>query len=320
MLIDLIKNSLVFSKRLDQKVSIDFLTDSKCLVRVIKQGRKQNFKDFIYQLLTKCPIALFNGGPSIFPYLVAQGLFGFHHNENVHIENINFTNNPTKILVSCHHRRNCSEMVYNDILLQFLVSRYYSNHAVVYDFGGPKPGPLMRFIHDWFWRGKSLLDHNDSDSKYQFIVDQAIRPNSMTCVFPDRDGSMLYDDYKIVFRPGLFAASMYLQVPILDILVSQGTESNDTFHVQLKMWTPPSAEHVSTSDDSYSSWRLVNANAIDTYTLECEKDYISRLKLLNDSKISCKLEPEMECRDTIVEAGQRRNNKAYDFRDSLKHH
>lgn len=281
-----------------------------------KLRSRQNLKEYIYLLWLYVPFRLVMGGPQLFPYLAAMGLFGLHDCSKIAIKNHNLTSMPERLLISCHHRRNCTEPFFNDLLLQYIVSDFYKNHACVYNFGS-KPSEFMKYVHKKIWRGHSLLQYDDPDSKFQYIVDLASRPNSMTCVFSDRDGSQFYEDYEIAFRPGLFAASIYLEVPILDICISYGTPTNNQIDIELKLWIPPKASQDCMVHDSYKGFRELNKNLINQFVIDCETDYLNRLKTLNDAKLCCGPDGELKCKpDKISLKGHLRNLKAREYRGS----
>ena len=181
------------------------------------------------------------------------------------------------ILLAGHHRDN-NRML--DFLLQFLVTPMYKDHRVAvahHVMGHWYQRPLSRYL----FHSYNLANDRDKFEQLHDIV----KPSDCTTVFPDVDGAQFPGDYSFYFRKGLFAVSMYLGRPIVDMCIVEPTAANRVTRVQLTLWRPP--EPLRPAHATFSEFVRQSAAEIQTFTDQCEADYKRRLRALEAPHLAC---------------------------------
>lgn len=268
--------------------------------------------DLIFIILTNVPRMYVMGFQHLRPYFLAYSLYRFSNTYTI-IDNVKEW--PTKVFLSNHHRRSSGCI---DYVTQFIPD--YKNIKVVTDFSS---SGLFGALLGHFFPNFSIRKMT-SDEKYWSLVSLTHSTDAVS-VYPDRDGSQFFGDTSMTFRPGLFAASMYTGVPIVDLVVVEPTGAHDDITIVFNLWRPPgptwkSKESRNALDDTvgaveaveYATWRHENKNAIDKYTLECENDFKVRLSAIEAAKSPgfCQINYEV-CTDLDkMHASIRRNNRA----------
>ena len=142
-----------------------------------------------------------------------------------------------------------------------------------------------------------------SEEKYWFIV-KAIRAHSAVSVFADREGQQYFGDTGYFFRDGLFAASLFTQVPIVNYAVVESTPSDPYADVYIDLFSPPYDQVISDTkairdsiNDSkaYAQWRLDNFEKIQIFTRQCEVKHQQRITEIESKKASCTLDQFGTC-------------------------
>lgn len=249
-----------------------------------KTRKKENsaMTELVTVILLTSPMAILGGFHALRDRICAWGLFRL--SPNVCIRGLP-TTWPDKVFLSSHHRRTLYEI---DLCVQFLVSYFYSTFKVITDL--KKPCAMLDPISTYIYTDTSI-NHIGSDDRHWSIVNimQDSRGSTAISLFPDRCGSQYYGDHGMVFRPGLFAASLYTGIPIIDITIVEPTESVDCTHIEFVQWQPPVVECKQTCNDAaeYKEWRRANKNIIKDFTLACEADFKRRLASMETSKASC---------------------------------
>jgi hypothetical protein len=221
---------------------------------------------------------------------------------------------PSKVFLSCHHRRTLYEV---DLCAQFLVSYFYKTFKVITDL--KKPFAILGPLSTYFYNDTSINELS-SDERHWAVarIMQDASDSTVISTFPDRCGSQFFGDQGMVFRPGLFAASLYTSVPIIDVTIVEPTESVDAIHIVFTEWTPPKIESKKCFNaEDYFAWRQEHNAEIKEFTLKCERDFKERLKSLEESKASCGV-VEQECDnikhvDDRVEKAMERNKNAQEY-------
>jgi len=130
-----------------------------------------------------------------------------------------------------------------------------------------------------------------SNERYFKVAEVMKEENSGAFVFPDRDGSQYYGDRSMSFRDGVFAASLYTGVPILDLIVIESSSACENTLLEMHMWHPPTLACPTYLDcEAYALWRKEHETDILAYTRECQKNYFDRLDVLEPENASCALD------------------------------
>jgi len=219
------------------------------------------------------------------------------------------TSMPRVALGSVHHR--FSKI---DVLTQFLFGLFYDNVKVaVAIFKKFYALTVLYFVlfdafllHSYHKESKVRHDHKSWLVVHELL--QAVNKKTESTIlniFSDRDGCLYSGHEEYWFKHGMFAASLYTGLPILDLLISEPTASNETLHIELVQWTPKAlgSQHQSRcakctdsnqlqSDcidciTQFATWKRLNRDQIRMYTLECEADYKARTKIFESCKTSC---------------------------------
>jgi hypothetical protein len=239
--------------------------------------------DGLKKLLAQIPFHLLIGKQVLMPTIASIGLFYSTAHSKI-IDKVKSL--PTQAYFSNHHRKH-----YNmDLFVQFVYARFFKDYKVIVDFGPKAIFNNFKFIlHHIFGASFTTLIKNSDDKFWKLVTE--MKANTMVSVFPDRDGALFDLDFSMRFRKGLFAASIFTGIPIIDHVISPKTSTCETMHVDIVMWKPPKVEMCCISDaQQYARWRYENREVIENFTLECEKDYVSRVMKYQIHKVSCDLE------------------------------
>lgn len=193
---------------------------------------------------------------------------------------------PSKVFLSNHHRKH-----YNmDLFVQFMYANFYKDIKVIVDFGPKAIFNNFKFILTHVFGASFTTKIKTSDDKFWKIVTE-MNENTAVSLFPDRDGALMDLDDTMRFRTGLFAASIFTGIPILDHVISPKSSTCETIHIDIEVWYPPKIELCCVTNSSeYYKWRHANKFMIDQFTLDCEKKYVRRLMKYQAHKVSCALD------------------------------
>jgi hypothetical protein len=176
---------------------------------------------------------------------------------------------PKEAFLSVHHRHALKTF---EVGAQFLLD--FPKHSVITE------NHLKRYNIDFVCQ--HLFDQINikdfsSDERYWTIA-KAIRPRTAVSVFADREGSQYYGDQSMYFRPGLFAASIYSRVPIIDQVIIEPTEAVDETTISFRIWWPPHVEGLCcTTALEYAQWRKQHALVIENFMLACQADFLEHV-------------------------------------------
>jgi hypothetical protein len=192
--------------------------------------------------------------------------------------------------IACHHRETIQKV---DTCAQYLFSSIFDTYFI-----SVLNACKWSFFQSMF--GFIYIKHMNSDDRYWSLVETMLHANKKAlCVYPDRSGSLYYGYQDFYFRDGLFAASLFTGLPIVDILVFEPKANKPETTIELRLWSP---DHVNQGQvqnaKDYSVWRHANKHSIDAYTSKCEAEYKSRIQELETVHKSCDidaLEPNKVC-------------------------
>ena len=187
---------------------------------------------------------------------------------------------PAKAYLSNHHREGTRHL---DVLAQFLP---YERHAVVTELSS---NPFFELCRQYIYGETNLKGIKTSADKHWTLY-RLIESNDAVNVFPDREGSQYFGDHVLVFRPGLFAASMATGVPIIDIVLVEPTPAHNYLDIVFSLWNPPApAAGVLKSAQEYATWRTEHNDAIEAFTKQCNDSFLATLGATEAAKASCGL-------------------------------
>lgn len=207
---------------------------------------------------------------------------------------------PKRAFIGMHHK-NIDESKFENYL-QFINSYIFNEStAVITDWPYATKYKLKNFIANTLikliFNNKSIKGLG-SEEKYWSIV-QAIRTHKAVSVFPDRDGQQYFGDTGYFFRDGLFAASLFTEVPILNYAVVESTPSDPYADVYIDLFNPPQASDSFINDcrticdsGAYAQWRLDNFEKIQLFTRQCEEKHQQRILEIESKKASCAFDSE----------------------------
>jgi hypothetical protein len=221
---------------------------------------------------------------------------------------------PEKAYISCHHRRPTHDL---DFASLFLYEPYFEKFRILTSIEFLKGLPPR--VADWIGyraiQNVNLLRLATTE-RFQCLVDLMDAPRSAVAVYPARDGMQYFGDMTYTFRDGLFAASLYTQVPIVNILTLEPTAIRPWALFVANLWVPPSVSKVDLEGNliPFSDWRSnsVNKKSIALYKRTCEDDHKARTLFYESISASCAPDDEFkECKpDPRIEGSIQRNTLA----------
>jgi len=203
---------------------------------------------------------------------------------------VGFQSVPETAYFAMHHR----EMLLSyEVGAQFLLEPFFEDHIVITDHRKNNQGFLKHIGASDAVLGILKHIYNDSnigglssEERYWHMV-SVMKPKACVSVFPDREGSQFYGDETFYFRDGLFAASLYTQVPIVDHIIVEATAAHDETNIDILLHQPePIDECPVFTLEAYTKWRHENQGLIDRYTTQCEARYREHLKKMESLKAS----------------------------------
>lgn len=114
-------------------------------------------------------------------------------------------------------------------------------------------------------------------------------------VYSTRSNSAFLGDKSMCMRKGIFAGSLSLQVPILDIITVEPTPNVQETTVDLQLYNPPYEKTQFFQDaKDYNIWRENNTKSIDAYAYSVQSSYLDRLDNTEQvTNIACSIHDEL---------------------------
>lgn len=254
-------------------------------------GTKVTFTEYMVANYPIESLGVLSG--QVFTRNLCRSIGLFKMSNKVAVRFVGFQRVPESAYFAMHHR----EMLLSyEVGAQFLLEPLFSDHVVITDHRKNRQG-LLKYIgaSDLVL---SVLEHvyNDSniggltsEERYWHMV-KVMKPGACVSVFPDREGSQFFGDETFYFRDGLFAASIFTQMPIVDHIIVEATAAHDETNIDILLHEPPKIDHCGVwSLEAYTPWRRAHKELIDTYTLECETKFKKHLKQMERLKASSSL-------------------------------
>lgn len=216
---------------------------------------------------------------------------------------------PKKALIGMHHK-NIPESKFENYV-QFINSYLFNDSIAIitdfpYDSKYKLKNNIANFLFNLAYNNVSIKGLG-SDDKYWTIV-KALRGHDAASVFADREGQQFLGDTSNFFRDGLFAASIFMQVPILNYAIVEKTPADEHSDIFIDMFEPPYLPLSSVEGPKqYAKWRLEHFKLITDFTLVCEQKHKSRIHQLESKKASCAL-AESFCRPEVYREKLYRRN------------
>ena len=196
---------------------------------------------------------------------------------------------PKFLFLSFHHRHYSSpaeffsvgllesfQRIYVVVRLGFHASKYLINSVIIF--------------------GKS------KDEQYFTIYDlmHASMLDDVSCaviVYTDRCGSAYFGHQEMLVRPGIHAASLALQVPIMDIAQVESTPVYDEMNTFADMHEAPALEECPRIYDaeSFALWRSTQTTSIEAYRLQTQQRFRSTIQRLEEPKSYCSIDAHAMC-------------------------
>ena len=259
----------------------DIIQESDQKIRVRNTLEQRNVESLLFQNL----LSFFTFGK---PSVANVGIqYGIHMlSEDVTIQDFskglqNYCD--TNIYISCHHRETIRKV---DTCAQYLLSSIFDTYFI--SVLNACKWPMFHSIFGYIY-----IKHMKSDQRYWTLVQTMLdkKTKKALCVYPDRSGSLYYGYKDFYFRDGLFAASLFTGLPIVDILVFEPKANKPETTIELRLWSPDTfyctQKDKIQNEKEYALWRHANKTVIDQYTQKCEEEYKSRIHELEVQHQSC---------------------------------
>jgi len=217
---------------------------------------------------------------------------------------------PTKAFI-CMHHKNIPESKFENYI-QFVNSFIFNDSIpVITDFPYHSKYKLRNNIANFLFRivfNNISIKGLGSEEKYWTIV-KAMQGHNAVSVFPDREGQQYFGDTSNFFRDGVFAASILLQIPILNYSIVEKTPADNFSDIFIDQFEPPKLDpfngvlfnekNTVNSANEYSKWRLKHFELITKFTLECEAKHRAKIFQLESKKASCTLNQFEVCKPNV---------------------
>jgi len=203
------------------------------------------------------------------------------------------------VYLSCHHRATLHQVeLYAQYMFNSLFDTYFITTLKTCFV------PVLSYT-----LGYINIRSMKSEERYWTLVTELQNSSKKALsVFPDRSGSLHYGYTKHYFRDGVFAASLFTGIPIIDILIFEPKANKPSTTIEIRLWTPNAFQCTDTHQvhnaSDYTAWRHLNSVAIQAYTKQCETEYKSRIQELEEQYSSCDvdaLEPNKICTSKHIE-------------------
>jgi len=203
---------------------------------------------------------------------------------------------PEKCFTSNHHRRGIHQV---DLLSQFILASMYRSFTCITEMLGNME--LIQSLKTFTFHEKSLVGLT-TEEKFATL---ASTTSDCTSVWPDKDGSLCFQDRSMYFRDGLFSASYFLQTPIIDLVVLEPTSVYPRTSFVYTRWDPPHAcAHRYENTEAYIDWYKINKSIIKAYALDCENKFKTILEEFEALRACCNAEDQYSICASDEEAGK----------------
>lgn len=241
----------------------------------------------------------------------------FQMSTKVVITYVNFKELPKTSFMSMHHRMPLHHL---ECFAQFIFAGHFKNQKVltaltrVFENGpfGDFLENLLNKASNYIFGSLTITPCKNSQERYWAIA-QGVKEGECLSVFPCRESSQYFGDSEFYFRDGLFAASIFRQLPILDFVMIEPTATKDYTTIDVLQFTPPqhNSETV-TNADEYKIWRIKNYQIIHDYTQKCESEHKARKASVEAECASCyAIDKNGFCEASHVVEYDIRRNRSY---------
>ena len=182
---------------------------------------------------------------------------------------------PSQLFVSVHHRHHAG------------ISDYFSV-ALLSSFDR-----VVTVINPLPWHGVSTIINAKTikgksetlDEKFFSIYD-FMGPRTAVVVYTDRRGSPYFGHTGMILRPGIFAASLAHQIPIMDVAIVQATPVYHEMTTHVSMHVPKQLNESPNIHCSftYKTWRDAHASDIEFYRLDTQSVFRNKISALESMR------------------------------------
>lgn len=255
---------------------------------------------------------------------VCNTVLMFQLSKSVIVSFVNFDEVPKSAYMSIHHRKPLQHL---ECFAQFALSGFFKKQKVLTSLGRQfgKPGPINNSLEGLFNRLMSFVFNSvsittlpTSEDRYWNLV-TVLGENECLSVFPCRESAQFYGDKEFYFRDGLFAASIFSGIPILDFVMIEPTATKDYTTIDIIQFLPPSVSTDGVTDaSSYAIWRTKNCQLIYDFTQHVEAAHKFHVTKLESLYASCYAEHQNGFTEAnaTVDKDIRRNRSYVDYRES----
>jgi hypothetical protein len=256
---------------------------------------------------------------------LCNSLLLFTLGPKVIISYVNFDVLPKTAYLTLHHRHS---LYHVECFSQFIFSKNFNYHSVLTSIGrqcGKESffnnffETIVKKIGTYVFGSLSILNQS-SEERYWSIVKNMTEGQAMS-VFVCRESSQYFGDREFYFRDGVYAASLFTGVPILDFVIVEPTASRPHMTIDIIKIEPPKERHSSVKNaNDYLEWRLKNEKRIFDFTQDTEKIHKSRLDEVENAAASCYAnDAQAFCEiNQIMLRDIKRNQSYLSYRDSKR--
>ena len=144
-----------------------------------------------------------------------------------------------------------------------------------------------------------LINKSVQEQFYDVVSPMQTHMNqNQSCVviiYTTRCDSAFLGDTSMCMRKGIFAASLALQVPIMDVINVEPTPSVQETTVDISIYDPPAMNACTqASKEDYENWRHIHEKEINHFNDNVQQSYLQRVSAVEDSKASCGIHDELK--------------------------
>ena len=257
---------------------------------------------------------------------LCNSLLLFTLGPKVIISYVNFDVLPKTAYLTLHHRHS---LYHVECFSQFIFSKNFNDHSVLTSIGrqcGKESffnnvfENIVKKIGTYVFGSLSILNQS-SEERYWSIVKNMTEGQAMS-VFVCRESSQYFGDREFYFRDGVYAASLFTGVPILDFVIVEPTASRQYMTIDIIKIEPPempknTVTNAVTTANEYLEWRIKNEERIYNFTQDTEKIHKARLDEVENAAASCYVNEEQAfCEiNQIMLRDIKRNQSYVSYRD-----
>ena len=186
---------------------------------------------------------------------------------------------PYCAYITAHHRRTATPLEYHAM---FAFLGQYDVVRVAIALNTQRLAPLgLRWLPRFVFGAIDFKSLEGPDAKYYSIY-EPMRDcilKGQRCaviVFPDIAGSTYWGDTTMTARKGVYAASLALGVPIVDIVHFEPSVTDEAT-VDVSVYEAPTKQSVFLDNDAYKTWRRDNDAGISSFRHKLSQEFMRKV-------------------------------------------